>query len=355
MSFISSRLTQLIKQAIQHKGGWISFAEFMQKALYEPGLGYYVAGAHKFGEDGDFVTAPEISSAFSRCLALQCQKFLQNDDAILEFGAGTGIMAADILLELEKQQSLPKYYFILEVSLDLQHRQQETLQRKCPHLCGRVQWLSQLPENFTGVVLANEVLDAMPVHVVEVQDGEYVEKGVAVENGEFIWKLKKYIDPRGERRSPFLPRAFPLIEGYFSEICPAIHPWLENLYKTMKRGYVILIDYGFLEHEYYHPQRDQGTLMCHYRHRAHTNPFIHIGLQDITAHVDFSAVARAAEKCGFIVEDFTTQAKFLMPLGILDPVDLPLAEQYQHAQALKKLLLPSEMGELFKVMALHKK
>jgi SAM-dependent MidA family methyltransferase len=346
----SAHLTQVIQTYIQQKGGWISFAEFMQKALYEPGLGYYVAGARKFGAEGDFVTAPEISPAFSQCLARQCQQVLDAASSILEFGAGTGVMAADILLALEKQQSLPKHYFILEISPDLQQRQQETLQQKCPHLFERVCWLSALPTEFEGVVLANEVLDAMPVHLFEMHDGEVLEKGVSLNGHDFAWKLERQIDGRGYWQSPSLPP----IEGYFSEICFAIHPWLEALYKAMKRGAILLIDYGFLEHEYYHPQRDQGTLMCHYRHRAHTDPFVNIGLQDITAHVDFSAVARAAENAGFIVENYTTQAKFLMSLGILNPLDLPLKEQYQHAQALKKLLLPSEMGELFKVMVLGK-
>lgn len=370
----NQRLIQLIKDDIHVHDGWISFAEFMQKALYEPGLGYYVAGARKLGEEGDFVTAPEISSAFSQCLARYCQRHFQAGDSILEFGAGTGVMAADILLELERLSSLPKQYFILEVSPDLHQRQHETLEKKCPHLVERVVWLQALPQDFEGVVLANEVLDAMPVHVFEIQEGQVFERGVSVNNEGFLWKtnivtpaeagaqsslreISKRLDASlrwhdSSERNVNSKTSF--IEGYFSEFCPAIKPWLEDLYTTMKRGVVLIIDYGFLEHEYYHPQRDQGTLMCHYRHRAHTDPFINVGLQDITAHVDFSFVARAAEEAGFKVENYTTQAKFLMSLGILEAGNLPLVEQYQHAQALKKLLLPSEMGELFKVITLSK-
>lgn len=367
----TERLTVLIKQFIEQQGGWISFAEFMQKALYEPGLGYYVAGARKFGVEGDFVTAPEISSLFSHCLARQCQQILDETSSILEFGAGTGIMAADILLALEKQKALPKYYFILEVSPDLQQRQQETLQAECHHLLSRVVWLSSLPENFEGVVLANEVLDAMPVHLFEVQEGKAVEKGVGISHDQLVWKLAKHearklggiavqktLDELQHRfNAGYDDKPSVFAHGYTFEVCSAIKPWLENLYAGMKRGVILIIDYGFPEHEYYHPQRYQGTLMCHYRHHAHTDPFIHIGLQDITTHVDFSAVARAAEECGFSISGYARQASFLMSLGILTSTEvacLDVQQQYQHTQAVKKLLLPSEMGELFKVIALNK-
>lgn len=362
-----------IKRYIEEKKGWISFAEFMHKALYEPGLGYYVAGARKFGEEGDFVTAPEISSLFSQCLANQCHQIMQSGDSILEFGAGTGKMAADILLALEEKNSLPKYYFILEVSPDLQACQTQHLQKKCPHLMNKVQWLSHLPAHFTGVVLANEVLDAMPVHIFEFENKTFFERGVVIHGDDFSWEKKKI-----ESKDSVLYAALKALnEGlvktflnanedqnqvdyfpnhYFSEICLAIYPWLKNLYQSIQRGSVILIDYGFLEHEYYHACRNQGTLMCHYRHQAHVDPFLHLGFQDITAHVDFSAVANAAEKLGFVVDQYLTQANFLISLGILDyKGEDSLTEQYTQAQALKKLLLPSEMGELFKVLILNKK
>lgn len=350
----SKRLIHGIKQAVQ-KFGWISFAEFMHRALYEPGLGYYVSGSRKLGAEGDFVTAPEISSSFSECLALQCQQVFAALEApsILEFGAGSGMMAADILLTLEKNQQLPQNYYILEVSPDLHERQHHTLRTKCPHLLPLVSWLSELPRDFEGVVLANEVLDAMPVHCFEVQDGIFFEKGVIVLEDQFTWKIEKNV----VLDVGAVPCACPLDNGYSSEICFAIKPWLEALYASMKCGVVLLIDYGFPEREYYHSERDQGTLMCHYRHHAHTDPFIYLGLQDITAHVNFTMVARAADQSGFYVSGYTNQANFLMSLGILSNTDnalLNTRQHYSHAQAIKKLLLPSEMGELFKVIALSK-
>ncbi len=364
----SERLTERLKQHVQQQS-WISFAEFMHRALYEPELGYYVSGSRKLGAKGDFVTAPEISSSFSECLALQCQQIFGELDApsILEFGAGSGVMAADILLSLERARSLPQAYLILEVSPDLQERQQQTLQEKCPHLLSSVLWLKELPKNFEGVVLANEVLDAMPVHCFEIQNGKIVENGVVVDGGGFIWQAKNGTPAQAaiqERLGPSLHCADSgemkenlLIEGYSSEICLAIKPWLAALYSSMKRGVVLLVDYGFPEREYYHPDRDQGTLMCHYRHYAHTDPFLYVGLQDITAHVDFTAVAKAAFEAGFKIMAYTNQANFLMSLGVLSNTDaaaLDMQQNYKHAQSLKKLLLPSEMGELFKVIALQK-
>lgn len=376
----SARLKQRLIEHIQAQG-WISFAEFMQCALYEPGLGYYVSGTRKLGAEGDFITAPEISSAFSQCLAIQCQQVFKSLDSpsILEFGAGSGIMAADILLTLEKNQQLPQNYYILEVSPDFQERQLETLQAKCPHLLSRVSWLKELPKEFEGVVLANEVLDAMPVHCFEVQDGKFYEKGVAIKNEKIVWTLgleisslsrtlsrdvraREGMERKGtdawSREMSSIMSVLEKCENYTSEICFAIKPWLQALYASIKRGVVLLIDYGFPEREYYHPDRDQGTLMCHYRHHAHTDPFIYLGLQDITAHVNFTAIAREADRFGFSVTGYTNQANFLMSLGILsnrDITTLNTQQQYQHAQAIKKLLLPSEMGELFKVIALEKK
>lgn len=352
----SERLIQRLKDDIQQKG-WVSFAEFMHRALYEPGLGYYVSGTRKLGAEGDFITAPEISPVFSQCLALQCQQIFKelNAPSILEFGAGSGIMAAEILLALEKHQSLPQLYAILEVSPDFQLRQLETLQKKCPHLVHLVSWLSALPQAFEGVVLANEVLDAMPVHCFEMQNGGCYEKGVSVFEDQFVWKtnLDDIFDV-----APALPSSpLDLCEGYTSEICLAVQPWLEALYESIKCGVVLLIDYGFPAREYYHPNRDQGTLMCHYRHHAHSDPFLYLGLQDITAHVDFTHVARAADALGFTVSGYANQANFLMSLDILThtKIDaLTTQQQYSHAQAIKKLLLPSEMGELFKIIALHK-
>lgn len=341
----SDALQKKIQQAIEENGGCLSFAVFMQMALYEPGLGYYVSGLRKFGEQGDFVTAPELSSAFSDCLARQCQAIFSelSSPSILEFGAGSGVMAADILLYLEKQSVLPQQYLILEVSPDLRVTQEETLQKKCPHLLEKVEWLNQLPKDFSGVVLANEVLDAMPVHLFSMQNGKAYELGVT---------SQLTLSPLKSE----LPIFLTLPEGYQSECCLAVWPWLQELYTTMKQGVVLLIDYGFPESVYYHAQRSTGTLMCHYQHRAHSDPFIHIGLQDITAHVNFTDVARAAEKAGFSLSGYTSQAHFLMALGVEQAMlnEDDVVTRYRRAQEIKRLLLPTEMGELFQVIALSK-
>lgn len=356
----SKQLEKKIQKAILAQDNqWLSFASFMQMALYEPGLGYYVAGMRKFGEQGDFVTAPEISSIFSQCLANQCQQVLtqlrnnhpEDECYILEFGAGSGIMAADILLSLASQNCLPDKYFILEVSPDLISRQQVLIQQKCPDLFSRVEWLSCLPKagEFSGVVLANEVLDAMPVHLFTMEENNVIELGIKYENNEF------FLAQNATEKLDLNLSAIRLENGYCSEVCFAINPWLKDLSNAMARGVVLLIDYGFPESEYYHPQRNQGTLMCHYKHYAHADFLTHIGLQDITAHVDFTAVATAAQNTGFELSGFTTQADFLMAAGLQSLVmSEQVAERFQQAQEIKKLVLPSEMGELFKVIALSK-
>lgn len=339
----SDVLRQKIQQTIETQGGCLSFAVFMQMALYEPGLGYYVSGLRKFGEQGDFVTAPELSSAFSHCIARQCQAIFSelSSSSILEFGAGSGVMAADILLYLEQQDALPVHYFILDVSPDLRATQKETLEKKCPHLVNKVQWLHQLPQDFVGVVLANEVLDAMPVHLFRMQDGQARELGVTADF--HLACLDKQ-----------LPVALSLPDGYQSECCLAVGPWLQDLYTSMKQGAVLLVDYGFPASVYYHPSRRMGTLMCHYQHRAHSDPFVNIGLQDITAHVNFTAVAQAAQQAGFFIDGYTSQASFLMALGIEQAMQHEVDEvsRYRLAQAIKRLLLP--MGELFQVIGLSK-
>ena len=350
----SEKLQLKIQHAITcQKNQCLSFASFMQMALYEPSLGYYVAGLRKFGEQGDFVTAPEISPVFSHCLASQCEEVLLqlNQKNILEFGAGSGIMAAEILLALEQQGLLLENYFILEVSPDLTVRQQALIQKKCPHLFHLVSWLSALPQDFIGIVLANEVLDAMPVHLFEVENHQAVELGVSYQNNQFF--LSKMMK---NTFNSCLPRsALTFEDGYCSELCLAIKSWLEFLYQSIKQGVVLLIDYGFPEKEYYHQQRNQGTIMCHYQHHAHGDFFTHIGLQDITAHVDFTRVAVAADEAGFDVVGFTTQADFLLAAGLLalKPGKNP-REQFIQTQAIKTLLLPGEMGELFKVIGLSK-
>lgn len=334
----------------------ISFVDFMEYVLYEPGLGYYSAGARKFGAAGDFVTAPEISPLFSYCLARQCQQIIEkvHHSSIMEIGAGTGVMAGDILIELEKQQCLPQNYYILDRSADLKQRQYEILQGKIPHLINRVVWLDKLPEKFNGVILANEVLDAMPVHKFKIAPiiQEFfvaLDKNNSVEH-KLIWQLA----PANQQLIAALqPLQLPI--SYESEINLSITPWLKSLASSLNTGVILLIDYGFPQHEYYHKDRDQGTLMCHYRHHAHADPLILLGLQDITAHVDFTAVAKAGVAAGLCLAGFTSQAMFLLNCGI--DKFIAATEAIQHfklTQQIKKLTLPSEMGELFKAIAFTK-
>lgn len=344
-------MAQHIINQIDQNGGQIDFDQFMALALYAPGLGYYAAGARKFGDAGDFVTAPELSPLFSRCLARQCQQVLAACGGnLLEFGAGSGTMAADILAELESLDALPDQYLIMEVSADLRERQRETIHHKIPHLAGRVHWLDQLPETFHGVIVANEVLDAMPVQRLRVSADGVAQAQVGADHDGFHCHYRRCDIPELTQLFDGLP------EGYESEVNTHVTPWLAAIAASLQRGAIILIDYGFPRHEFYHPQRDSGTLMCHYRHRAHVDPLILPGLQDITAHVDFTAVAEAAVASGLDVAGFTNQAYFLLSLGLtelvaeINPADT--RAQIMAAQQIKKLTLPNEMGELFKVMAL---
>lgn len=351
-----------IAQACEQHDGKIDFSEYMRIALYEPGLGYYSAGLRKFSEQGDFVTAPEISPLFSQCLANQVAAIMPQLDQprVIEFGAGSGVMAADCLLHLEKLHSLPERYYILEVSAELKQRQQQTLAERAEHLLDRVIWLDEMPpEPFNAVVLANEVLDAMPVECFRTRDGKVEQMVVGIENGGLF---SDYREASGEVRQAVenieqrLETALP--DNYHSEVNLHIKPWLASIYDALDAGVVLLIDYGYTAREYYHPERAQGTLMCHYHHRAHPNPFWYPGLQDITAYVDFTDVAYAAVDCGFEVRGFTSQAAFLMACGLADlhaeaVTDDP-KQQIILSQQIKTLTLPSEMGERFKVMALGK-
>ncbi len=359
----SEKLQNLLREEILNKGGSISFARFMELALYAPGLGYYVAGAQKFGRGGDFVTAAEISPLFSKCLARQCQQIIQYLCAdgkalpeILEFGAGTGIMAADLLLELERLQALPSRYFILEISADLKERQQETFRAKIPHLLEKITWLNELPsEAFEGVVLANEVMDAMPVHRFRINSQGIQEFYVGWKEGEFILQLGQPECSRLTQSVETLAIEFEN-EGYDSEINLLLPGWIKSVAQCLKRGVVFLIDYGFPQREYYHPDRSTGTLMCHYRHRAHTDPLHLVGLQDITAHVDFTAIADAAIENDLQVAGFTSQAAFLLGCGLMDVAAgvQDIYSQLKTSQQIQVLTSPNEMGELFKVMALTK-
>ncbi len=341
-------------------GGVLPFDRFMEAALYAPGLGYYVNGRRKFGAAGDFVTAPEVSPLFSRCLARQtaeCLASLQGG-SVLEVGAGSGRMAADLLAELEACGALPARYLILDLSPSLRHTQYETIRRKVPHLLDLVDWLDRLPaDGFRGVLLANELLDAMPVHRFRRAGGAWQELGVGCEEGVFADRWTGVRSPGMEQALAALwsdPAS--VAEGYSSEINLRLAPWLQAVGASMAAGYLILIDYGYTRREYYHPERSQGTLICHFRHRALSDPYALPGLQDMTANVDFTALARAAVGQGFELAGYTTQAHFLLNNGLdqmvaaSDPRDLK--RHLGLMQGVKKLTLPGEMGERFKVMAL---
>ncbi len=351
----SERLNELIRNDIATQGGWIPFSRFMELALYAPGLGYYTAGARKFGAAGDFITAPELSTLFGRTLAKQLIEVMHaSTPNILELGAGSGKLALDILTELEKCDTLPESYSILEVSADLRERQQTLIQARLPHLISRVQWLDALPEKISGAVVGNEVLDALPVHLVYWSEGRILERGVSSNDTSFMWQ------ERISENTALLDIAENLTvpDDYLSEVSLAARGLIASLSERMDKGAMIFLDYGFGCAEYYHPQRSRGTLMCHYRHHSHDDPFYLLGLQDITSHVDFTAIAEAAIDHGAHFLGYTSQAHFLFNNGVTDllsevsPEDVrayaPLSSQLQ------KLTSPAEMGELFKVIALGK-
>lgn len=356
----SRLLCDHIRGVIADEGGNISFARYMELVLYAPGLGYYSAGARKFGAEGDFITAPELTPLFSRCLARQCRQILADltGGNILELGAGSGIMACDILLELEQLNCLPAQYMILEVSADLRERQKATIQQHIPHLSSRLNWLDTLPKNgIEGVILANEVLDAVPVHRFVLKDSVIGDQRVISEGGQFAWKVMPpapALETGVEEALQSL--SFPLPEGYTSEINLGLKPWLRSLADVLTRGAMLFIDYGYPAKEYYHPRRIDGTLLCHYRHRVHDDPFIYPGLQDITASVNFTQVAQIAVDTGLSVNGYTTQAYFLLACGLEELMAnyemMDTKPRLELTRQVKILTLPGEMGERFKVMAL---
>ncbi len=352
----SRKAADLIRERIRAAGGWLSFEDFMALALYAPGLGYYSAGSLKIGPGGDFVTAPEVSDLFSRCVAGQCAQVLEGGGEILELGAGTGRMAAAVLMALSARGVLPERYAILEVSADLRDRQRAALGRLAAELRDRVVWLDRLPERaLTGVILANEVLDALPCRRFVIAEDGVRELGVAVQ-GEAIVEREgpaqgALADACASLMSE-LPE--PLPAGYVSEICLCAAPWLAGVAERLERGLMLLFDYGLPRSHYYHPQRVTGTLRCHFKQRVHDNPYVNLAVQDITAWVDFTRVAEAAVECGLDVRGFVTQAAFLLGTGI-DRLVGEEADPVRHARLAgeaRRLLLPGEMGEAFKVMAL---
>jgi SAM-dependent MidA family methyltransferase len=339
-------------------GGWLSFERFMDLALYAPLVGYYSGGAQKFGAGGDFTTAPEISRLFGACVAVQCAEILErfNATSILEIGAGSGRLAADVLGRLESLRKLPRRYWILEISAELRERQREHIARHQPQLLERVQWLEQPPEEpFDGVILANEVLDALPVARFRWHADAVEELGVQVVDGRLVpsWRPAGAAMADDCRR---LSRAGgDWDDGYVSEYCPRLVAWTQAVTRALRSGAALWFDYGLPRAQYYLPERHDGTLLCHFRHRAHNDPFQWVGLQDITAWVDFTRLAEASRECGFQLAGFTTQAHFLAGTGIDTEMQF-IAENDAHqfaqlANQARQLLLPGEMGERFKAMA----
>ena len=363
---LSQNLREKIRLAILENNGSIGFEQYMQMALYEPALGYYSAGSSKFGEQGDFITAPELSSIFSRCLAKQCQQVLSeiSSGCILELGPGTGVMAIDILRELERNNVLPSIYYMLEPSADLRQRQQQRVKNEIPHLEERIIWLEHLPEKMIeGVILANEVIDAMPVKRI-VFDHEIEEYAVTCESESsgqirFQWVNKKF-DQKSmnivQELLDTLKETLPT--PYTTEINFYLKPWLNSLNDILDKGLILISDYGYPRQEFFHPQRHAGTLICHYRHHAHDDPFLYPGLQDITASVDFTAVAEAAVDIGLHVSGFTTQAHFLIACGLDEIVSDydsdDVAKKVEITHQVSKLTMPGEMGEKFKFIGLTK-
>ena len=348
-----------IASAVARAGGWISFDRYMDLALYAPGLGYYSAGAHKLGAGGDFTTAPEISRLFGACIARQCAEILEalGDGTILEIGAGSGVLAGDVLQGLERAGRLPRRYQILEVSADLRARQQAHLSQRAAHLLSRVTWIDAPPaDRFDGVILANEVLDALPVTRFAWRAGALMELGVVFEQGRFAWSPRPASPiqtAHGEMLRAAAGDAWP--EGYESEYCPRIAPWTAAVAGALGTGAVLWFDYGLPRAQYYLPERSQGTLLCHYRQRVIEDPFLRPGLQDITAWVDFTALAEAGAAAGFDIAGFTSQAYFLAGTHVdAEMRELAGPDQNRYARLAneaRRLMMPGEMGERFKAMA----
>jgi SAM-dependent MidA family methyltransferase len=339
---VSAPLTQLLRAAIGRNGGWLPFDRFMAMALYAPGLGYYANRSPKFGlmpqSGSDFVTAPELSPLFGRALARQVAQALNacGSDDVWEFGAGSGALAAQLL---EALGDTVRCYTIVDLSGSLRERQRERLAA----FGDRVRWVDALPDTMAGVVVGNEVLDAMPVQLLHLVGTQWQERGVAIDGDAFQWR---------DRASNLQPP----IEGLFApgtvtEIHPQAEAFIATLAERLTRGAAFFIDYGFPEAEYYHPQRVGGTLMCHRAHLADTDPLVDVGQKDITAHVNFTGIALAAQNAGLDVLGYTTQAHFLMNCGVMD--DLEGADLRTRANT-QKLLTEHEMGELFKVIGFSK-
>ncbi|SRR5579883_325372 len=356
MKTCSNPLIHAIQQKIIEQEGSISFDQFMACALYHPEFGYYNSSHFDIGQKGDFITAPEISPLFAQCFArqgLQLFEMLPNCQ-ILELGAGTGRFAKNLLEEFSRLGQQPPAYFIYEPNLGARKKQQALLSATA------VQWLDHLPPHFTGIVIANEVLDALPVHCFYIDTDDVKERGVSWENDHFAWKLIPPTSDTLKKEIIKLRDLYELDAGYASEINLNLSSFIQSVATSLQTGVIFFIDYGYGQREYYHPERSQGTLTCFHQHRHHADPFVAIGLQDMTAHVDFTRVAESAVEAGCDVLGYTTQAAFLLACGLLELAaeaekGLSATEEFQLHQAIKLLTLPTEMGERIKVMALGKK
>ena len=335
-------MMSVLQSALDAAGGWLGFDAFMALALYTPGLGYYASGSRKFGHmpqsGSDFVTAPELSPHFGRALARQVAQALQATgvDEVWEFGAGSGALAGQVMAALDAAGTPLRRYTIVDLSGSLRERQQARLAAYGE----RVRWVQELPASFSGVVLGNEVLDAMPVQLLARVGGVWRERGVVLHAGQLTWA-----DRPTELRPPLA------VDGphdYLTEVHAQAEGFVRTLADRLSAGAIFLIDYGFPEHEYYHPQRSSGTVMCHRAHEADANPLVQVGLKDITAHVNFTGIALAGQEAGLQVLGYTSQGRFLLNCGLLDGMaDAPLPERVM----LQKLIHEHEMGELFKVIA----
>ncbi len=351
---LSEQLKTKIIQAIHSNQGWISFDRFMEFALYDPEFGYYTGNLRKFGEKGDFVTASEISSFFAKTMCIQFEEiFLSIDKNIIEIGAGSGKFALEVIQSLDSKKI--DHYFILEISHSLRKHQYELLIKNLPpHLFGKVQWIDKIPQEYNGIIFCNELLDALPIDLIKKSSGIPYQKGVGLENDLFIWKDKaiKDLSKYDHINLESLP------DNYLAEDAIHIKSWINNISESISKGVVIIIDYGFNHSEYFHEQRSQGTLMCHFKHHAHDNPLIQVGIQDITSHVNFSYVAREASSKGLHINGFISQANFLINCGILELLEKVNIEDsllyMKSVSEIQKLLSPSEMGDLFKVMTIEK-
>lgn len=357
----SKALSEYILQAINQQNGAISFAHFMELALYHPELGYYNANTFTLGAHGDFTTAPELSPLFAACFAKPIQQIADHlhTNQILELGAGTGQFAKDLLYALNQRANLPQHYYIYEISPGLRKKQQTFLRNACPEFFSRITWLETLPKHFVGCVIANEVLDALPVHCFRIETDGILERCVSSDNDMFVWQSRISTNNELIKQASTIADLYSLPSGYESEINLNMQSFIQSVADAVDQGIIFFVDYGYGAAEYYHPERHRGTLSCFYQHRYHANPLILPGLQDITAHVNFSAAIECAAEHGCNLAGYTSQAAFLLACGLMDLAadlekNLSPADEFKLHSVIKQLTLPTEMGERIKVMALSK-